>query len=77
MPVCTQCHENKPDSEFHIEPKKKNGLRSCCKVCRSKYTKQYYKKYYQDNKEHLDTLHKAYVKRIKDEKKQGEENELK
>jgi hypothetical protein len=68
MPVCTKCKQEKEVDEMTKEPKRKNGLHSWCKVCRSNYTKRYYKKYYQDNKEHRDAMHKAYMKRIKEEK---------
>jgi hypothetical protein len=36
VPVCTKCQIEKGDAEFSKETRKRNGLRSQCKVCRSR-----------------------------------------
>lgn len=35
MPVCTQCHTDKPFEDFHRMATSSTGYRSCCKACRS------------------------------------------
>lgn len=41
---CIRCLEEKPASLFRKDPKKRNGLHSWCKKCRSKYESQRQKK---------------------------------
>ena len=33
MTVCTRCKQEKPDSEFSPDPRKRNGLQSVCREC--------------------------------------------
>jgi hypothetical protein len=39
MKKCTKCKQEKPLVEFHKESKKKRGVSSHCKECRSKQRK--------------------------------------
>jgi hypothetical protein len=50
MKTCNKCKEEKENSEFH---KRGKGLRSDCKVCRSKEQKEYYYKDHEKTKERL------------------------
>jgi len=42
--VCPVCNEDKPTSQFYLEPKKKDGLSYDCKSCRIERTKTWAKK---------------------------------
>lgn len=37
--VCSQCHEEKEKTEFHVSLYSRDGLNSCCKECKSYYTR--------------------------------------
>ena len=73
MKKCTKCGEWKVAStvNFHRSNKGRYGLRAQCKECRNNQNKQwqqtnrdrkaeYYKQYYQDNKEKIVEQHKQY-----------------
>ena len=47
MKICKGCQENKPFTEYHKEGK---GLKSKCKICRSKEEKKYYYKNHEKTK---------------------------
>jgi len=54
--TCKKCGDTKPVSEFVKNPKTKYGYIYTCKVCRTKYTNDYYTK----NKERLSEHSKDY-----------------
>ena len=62
MKVCKGCQENKPFTEYHKQGK---GLKSKCKPCRLKESKNYY---YQDHEKTKEskraTWHKMELKKI-------------
>lgn len=71
MKVCTECSIEKNKSQFHRDAFMKGGLRTACKLCRSKKRSLYYIK----NKDHtnkMNALHylnnrghfKAYKQKI-------------
>lgn len=45
MKLCTVCNQQKLNSDFNKNSKKKDGLQGKCRDCQKKY----YKKYYDDN----------------------------
>jgi len=70
--ICTQCHKEKPISEFHKHPHGKFGVRSICSKCSTQNSINYNnlhkkerKQYYLDNKEKLLQQHKDYHKNNK------------
>ena len=40
--ICNKCDTDKPSSEFHKNPKTKDGYCGACKGCRSKQAKEWY-----------------------------------
>jgi hypothetical protein len=46
MKVCTRCHEEKPESEFHKAKREPDGLKYWCKECALSYSSEYRKKNY-------------------------------
>ena len=67
MKVCTKCKEEKNLTEFGESKITKDGLRYDCKFCRKEYNKEnaeyqrlYFKKYRQDNKEHISKIKKDW-----------------
>jgi hypothetical protein len=52
--VCYNCKEEKDISEFHKNPKKKDGVNSTCKDCR----RIYHKEHYENNKTEYLSNHK-------------------
>lgn len=58
---CGQCHIEKPTSEFHKDKWLNDGLGRVCKLCRSKYVKEYSER----NPEKLRAYGKANNLRLK------------
>ena len=48
MKKCRICEEEKPESEFNKNARRKDGLQNECRVC----DKALRKKYYESNREH-------------------------
>lgn len=42
MKICTKCGEQKPLSEFHKDKYRRDGVRTSCKSCYSKFHEEYY-----------------------------------
>lgn len=56
---CSACKELKLLTSFGKKKSNKDGLQYCCKQCKNDWAranKEYYKKYREDNKEHLKVL---------------------
>lgn len=73
MKICTKCEIEKDLSEFHKRKDGKFGVRSICKECLnrstkenydSEYHKSYYKKYYHENKDKIKSYKKKRDKHI-------------
>ena len=67
MKTCSKCKEIKNISEFHKNKQSKDGLKSSCKICRNSENsitrnnnKEYFKEYYINNKEKLNTYKKEW-----------------
>jgi hypothetical protein len=61
MKICSKCKVEKPFEEFSKDKSKKEGYRNDCKYC----FKEYYKKYYLENKNKLCEYQKLYYKENK------------
>jgi len=45
--ICSKCGQEKPLSDFYKEPRHKDGVHSCCKICFCKSTKDYKRRNHQ------------------------------
>ncbi len=77
MKKCSRCGQWKHISEFHKTKNGKYGVRSICKECANKYTKEYYesnteyyKEYYENNKDCKKKYAKEYRENVTNYKRQ-------
>lgn len=61
MKHCNKCNTDKEYIDFHKDGNKKDGCSSKCKICASKYGKQYR----ENNKEYYKNYQKEYIKDVK------------
>ena len=61
MPVCTKCGIDKPEEEFSLCVKNKNGLQHWCKVCKNAYNaiKKSWRQYANKSKQRADCTWKT------------------
>ena len=64
MKACTKCKEVKPFTAFSKDKTKKHQLQSWCKVCRSKYMKEY-RTPNEAMKEHNRTYMREYMRQYR------------
>jgi hypothetical protein len=50
MNLCTRCHIEKPEEEFHKHPDHRSGLQSWCKTCQREYKRLHPEKSAEQNK---------------------------
>lgn len=70
MKHCKQCDTTKPKSEFHKEARRKDGLNTYCRQCRSQTAKEWYEK----NKEQAKKTAIAWQEKNPDYKKEWRKN---
>lgn len=72
--LCPQCQTVKSLDQYYKDSSKKDGLQYRCKACfnlaqskRKDKIKEYGARYYQENKEYLDSINRIYQQQHKDE----------
>lgn len=70
MKECIKCHKVKPSDEFHNRKDSKDGKRSYCKECQSKYNA----KHYQEHREEQLKKTKIYNQEHRDERRIQKKN---
>ena len=73
MKKCTNCKVDKEITEFSKDKRRKDGMRSVCKLCQKEYRKknkdkikEYHKEHYKANKDKRKERQKEYRKKNKD-----------
>lgn len=58
--ICKKCGRELPLSDFSKDKSKKDGLNTCCKECRKKYSKQWYAENREKKAEYMKQYNKQY-----------------
>lgn len=63
---CTKCKVERPRTEFHKEPKKRNGLKSICKECGRSYSREWARQNKRENAEKARRWREANPDRVRE-----------
>uniref|UniRef100_A0A6M3L9U4 Putative HNH endonuclease n=1 Tax=viral metagenome TaxID=1070528 RepID=A0A6M3L9U4_9ZZZZ len=66
MPSCTSCKEEKHDSQFYIDKRRRNGLSSLCRRCHGVAQKKWYMKNEEKQKEYSKLWEEAHKEERKE-----------